>query len=549
MLAAWTFHALPDRTLTAAPPKKFPYEAVVDLDDEPVRCGAGPKYYPTDKLARGTKITVVRHDPGGWAMIQPPPGSFSWVQAEYVRRDTEDQGVIDDNGVIVHVGSRLSDDRSIYQRTLSRGDRVKILGDATFETERGPVQMFKIAPPLREFRWIATKAIVPAAAFRQNQNDPAPLIRSDEDGPIAEKESLDITQNEDPFAPAISDGNAVSAPARQPQPTSAAAKGSSAGKAGAAAAAPVISAELKAQQEQLIEIDRRLREMVQSEPRLWELALIQQDYTQLGEQSTEIGIQRQIQQRLRSLQRYQKIQRDYQEFYQLTTAVRERDAQLLSLQRQNANGQNPGELSSPVPIPETGFPPNDPFPGNTPTAPFDANGMAPPTSASTSQPVFSSSSPQPVSNSGRGPDAAQSAPFGPPAAATGPGERRFAGAGLVSPVIVPRGAPPQWVLVAPDGRLLAHLQPSPGVQLTPWVNRAVGVIGQRSRPQNLSHDVIVVQGLQPVQLRGTAAASPPGAATAPPVGRPTAVNGAPAAGISNTGPSNISAPALSGSPN
>ena len=66
--------------------RKFPYEAVVDLDSEYVRSGPGPNFYPTDKLPRGAKVMVHRHDPGGWCMIAPPVGSFSWILAKNVKK-------------------------------------------------------------------------------------------------------------------------------------------------------------------------------------------------------------------------------------------------------------------------------------------------------------------------------------------------------------------------------------------------------------------------------------------------------------------------------
>ena len=41
-----------------------------------VRSGPGRNYYPTDKLDKGEKVEVYRHDPGGWYAIRPPRNSF-----------------------------------------------------------------------------------------------------------------------------------------------------------------------------------------------------------------------------------------------------------------------------------------------------------------------------------------------------------------------------------------------------------------------------------------------------------------------------------------
>jgi len=47
-----------------------------------VRSGPGTEqYYATLKLSPGDKVHVLRKDPGGWYMIDPPPGSYSWVNA------------------------------------------------------------------------------------------------------------------------------------------------------------------------------------------------------------------------------------------------------------------------------------------------------------------------------------------------------------------------------------------------------------------------------------------------------------------------------------
>ena len=51
--------------------RKFPYQAIVETDGEYVRSGPGPNFYPTDKLKKGDKVTVIRHDLGGWCMITP----------------------------------------------------------------------------------------------------------------------------------------------------------------------------------------------------------------------------------------------------------------------------------------------------------------------------------------------------------------------------------------------------------------------------------------------------------------------------------------------
>src|SRR4029079_28309 len=63
---------------------EFPYTAYVNSNDVYVRSGPGRNYYPTDKLQKGMKVEIYRHDPGGWYAIRPPRNSYSWVSAPHL---------------------------------------------------------------------------------------------------------------------------------------------------------------------------------------------------------------------------------------------------------------------------------------------------------------------------------------------------------------------------------------------------------------------------------------------------------------------------------
>ena len=60
---------------------------------------------------------------------------------------------------------------------------------------------------------------------------------------------------------------------------------------------------------------------------------------------------------------------------------------------------------------------------------------------------------------------------------------------------------PQYALIAPDGKLLAYLQPAAGVDLRRNAGQAMGIIGDRQFRQDWGADTITVRGLQPVQLK------------------------------------------------
>jgi hypothetical protein len=76
---------------------------------------------------------------------------------------------------------------------------------------------------------------------------------------------------------------------------------------------------------------------------------------------------------------------------------------------------------------------------------------------------------------------------------------RYDGAGIIQRGAAPGG--PRYVLVTPDGRLLAYLAAEPGVNLDQYVGRAMGIVGKRWFRQDLQSDFISVRGLAPVRLR------------------------------------------------
>jgi hypothetical protein len=446
--------------------RKFPYDAVVDVDEELARCGPGPKYYPTSKVKRGEKVSVHRHDPGGWSMIAPPAGSFSWVQSEYVQRLASGKGTLTANNVVAHVGSSLGDDRGVYQRTLSKGDTVEIIGEATVTTERGPVAMYKIKPPAREFRWIPGKALVPAKDARgappgnklRLPLEPAPSVS----GPIALEfdDSQSPTGEPDPFGPQPTEpmesesGNIPTLPKLGQEPSE------TPPLMGAINAPPE---SLDGLRKQLESLDRKLKDTLRQEPQSWDLASIEQEYQRLDQAANHPAFHAHVQQRLYSLKRYNKVRQDYVDFFQLTAETKQRDAQLLSMQRQHEEQLKALQTAAPTP-----------------------NGMSTP-----------QQSPTPLSGApGSLPPGAQ--PSSPPPPGASP---KFVGAGIVQRLNSPPADGPQYALVTPDGRLLAYLEPTPGLDLTPAVNQALGIQGQRGYREDLKADLIVVRGYQPVTLR------------------------------------------------
>ena len=151
---------------------EFPYRAAIKTADTQVRSGPGKNFYATDKLDEGATVEVYRHDPGGWAAIRPPDGSFSWVKARYLQQNETCPCVatVNSQGVVARVGSSVTEARDVIQVHLDHGEAVELVdGD-----EAKPGSWRKIAPPSGEFRWVPMDAI-------ERSSEPALLADSEGD--------------------------------------------------------------------------------------------------------------------------------------------------------------------------------------------------------------------------------------------------------------------------------------------------------------------------------------------------------------------------------
>ena len=142
---------------------KFPYRATVVSDGAVVRSGPGETHYGTDRLAPGTKIEVHRHDPGGWMAIRPPEGSFCLVQREEVELDKNGRAEVLQDDTLAWVGTRLNPvQKPLFQVKLRAGESLQVLGVVDrekFELLEDQPDWVQVEPPRGEFRWIATADI------------------------------------------------------------------------------------------------------------------------------------------------------------------------------------------------------------------------------------------------------------------------------------------------------------------------------------------------------------------------------------------------------
>jgi hypothetical protein len=445
--------------------QQFPYEANVQANDVYVRSGPGQRYYPTGKLKLGDRVVVHRHDPGGWFMIAPPAGSFSWIDASLVRKAGPNRGVIEvpplgtgqTARAIVRIGSEFSDDHTIYSRELLTGDEVAILGEKHLPTDRGSVLMYKISPPPLEYRWVKGDFIRPASAEtrRQAERDPfaTPFAQRD---PTSPGTATPVARGAE-----IGDRDAVDRELQRAQRSTAARRAHSGQDADSG-------------DTRLSDLDNQYAVMIGQDPATWRLDDLEREYRAL-QASADARTNRAVEQRLAAIAARKRIQAEYQDFLRLTTQTTQRDAQLLTL-------QNGGLLPTPVSAPPVQLGTPEPVTDGGPSLPGAPPAAPPPAPPGT--PTVPSIPEQPL-----------------PAEKGDAVTPRFDGAGLIHRSGNMFPGMPAHVLVSPDGRILAYLEAVQGINLDQYLGQSLGLTGQRTHDPRLGADRIVVRRLAPVQLK------------------------------------------------
>lgn len=353
LFVAWSLVAIQG---ASAATKEPPYEAVVESDEAFVRCGPGKSFYPTGKLQHGDHVTVRRHDPGGWFMIDPPPGSFSLVPGDDVQREGNVGTVkpLAEGQTPVRIGSAIDPTiDSVYQRQLSSGERVEILGEATLLHRNAQVQMLKIRSPKGEFRWIEGMNLTPLEQQRQDQQ-----IRA---GQVRNSRTLDQPDS-DPFAaPPQSAKN--SAPSVGPTVSSKpAAKLISSSRATtvtrtpatpdlspqqngpATGAQPGATSTLVDPHARLDQIDLEFRDTIQRQPATWNLPQIEQAYRELSRQSISTAMRGQLDLRFSAVEHYKQVKAEYVDYLRLVSNTARKDAELAAIQ----NSLDPQDARPPI---------------------------------------------------------------------------------------------------------------------------------------------------------------------------------------------------------
>ena len=442
--------------------RQFPYQATIEEDEVYVRCGPGRRYYPTAKLQRGSRVTVHRHDPGGWYMIAPPANSFSWVRAEYVEKSLGNRGTLNQNNVVVRVGSQFGNDRDVEQVRLSIGDEVEILDEKTFDTTQGKIRMYKISSPRGEFRWISARAVSPANAIVKQQNDLDPYTI-----PSNAKRKTKTSDEKLGSYEQRTKANSKSQSSKNKTTTN----------------------EVQQQEQKLAELDNQFRETIKQEHGAWDLLSLEKGYDQLNRQVQDPALKIQLAQRFPALEKYKRIKQDYANLAKITNNSLKQEQQPPSRQQAfypsapNPRAAQPVNRQLQPPTQDSRFRPNQkPTPDPRYRQPLPQQNQRYPNRGT--RPTISQNRQQPIP---------QRTPQRTP---------RFAGAGIVQRAASRVQGAPQYVLLAPGGRILAYLQAGPGINLEAHIGRSWGIHGKREFRQNLGTDFLYVQQLTPVRLKG-----------------------------------------------
>jgi len=141
---------------TARPAGSF--QGVLTGTNVYVRSGpGGPGAYPCAKLSKPDQVTVV-DKLDDWYKIPPPPGCHSAIRKTYVEVDsaTKTGTVTGDNVWVRAAGVLRGSNFYTLQFRLSKGDRVRVIGDAG--------DYYKIASPPGAYFWISARYVRPATA-------------------------------------------------------------------------------------------------------------------------------------------------------------------------------------------------------------------------------------------------------------------------------------------------------------------------------------------------------------------------------------------------
>jgi hypothetical protein len=148
-------------------------ERTVVVPEVEVRSGPSDKFYATSKLRQGDRVRLVDSKDPNWLAIQPPAGSFSWIQDRFLERHSGPYAVVLGSDVPVRIGSALvNTPPNVEQVKVQRGTPVVILSTRGAADTGGT--WLPIEPPTQEVRYIPANAVQASTTVQQTVSSAPP---------------------------------------------------------------------------------------------------------------------------------------------------------------------------------------------------------------------------------------------------------------------------------------------------------------------------------------------------------------------------------------
>ena len=141
----------------AASAQALPYQALVAVDQVPVRSGAGRMYYEVGSLDAGVEVTV-EDELFGWYKVRVPDGVYSFVERKNVdAKGDGSTGEINTDRTQIYAAHATKGPADSYrsQTDLDRGATVKIVGEVG--------NVYRIVPPDNVYVFLPPASVTPKA--------------------------------------------------------------------------------------------------------------------------------------------------------------------------------------------------------------------------------------------------------------------------------------------------------------------------------------------------------------------------------------------------
>lgn len=155
--------------------QSYPADAIILLPEVEVRSGPSKNFYATSKLRQGERVTVLREskEAPGWLEIKPPPQSFSWISAKYVKQTDATHAFVDCDPARpaqILPGSRLVDQPPNRESMKLTAGTIVVIVDKAL-TVQGETWL-PIQPQPSEVRYLPAEAVKSATVVAATQTGP-----------------------------------------------------------------------------------------------------------------------------------------------------------------------------------------------------------------------------------------------------------------------------------------------------------------------------------------------------------------------------------------